>query len=147
MEILWVGPIKISGLLANCLNPTAPFPPAHGSAYLVTQHPWRNRPTKASVPLYVGGNTGQSERFSTRIGDLVADSVGLFTATRGHHSGGRSIRAWTLDNNVSPLDLYLAWVAPKHCHRCLEVELVAQLDPLLNKRSPPACTWHTTGIR
>jgi len=143
MEIIWVGPLQISGLLANCLDSQTPFPPVQGSAYLVTQRSWHNQPTKGAMPLYVGGNTGESERFRTRIGELIVSSVGLFNPGGGRHSGGRSIRSWTLKNRINPLDLYLAWVQPGHCHRCLEVELVARLRPLLNERAPSKCLRHS----
>jgi len=147
MRIVWVGPFKIGDLLADCISPTAIFPPDFGSAYLVTQHPWRRVPTKASNALYVGGNTGKSKRFRTRIGDLLADSFGFFTGMRGHHSGGQSIRKWTLENGVSPLDLHLAWVKPGECHRCLEVTLVENLKPRLNKHRPAACASHRNRSR
>lgn len=142
MPIRWIGPYKISDLLANCTDPRAPFPPTRGSAYLVTHHAWSDKPTSHAFPLYAGGNTGKSARFRTRVGDLIADILGFFTETRGHHSGGRSIRRWTLENGVHPLDLHLAWVAPGSCHRCLEVEVVGTLKPLLNKKQPAACPKH-----
>src|SRR4051794_19543171 len=35
-----------------------------------------------------GGTTGKSERFRTRVGDLLADLFGFYTTTTGHHSVG-----------------------------------------------------------
>ena len=142
MEITWIGPFEFGSLLRDRLDPEAPWPPISGSAYLVTQHFWDRQPTPKSVPLYVGGNTGHSQRFRTRIGDLLADSFGFFTPERGHHSGGQSIWKWSNEHVVNPLALHLAWVQPGNCHRCLESSLVSQLKPLLNKHRPASCREH-----
>jgi hypothetical protein len=89
----WIGPFQILKLLeeASASDPDAIRPPERGSAYLVTQRIWRGDPTPTSGPLYVGGITGKSDRFRTRIGDLLADSFGFYGKTNGHSSGGTSI--------------------------------------------------------
>lgn len=118
------------------------MPPAAGSAYVVSRRSWRNAPTIRAEVLYVGGNTGRSERFRTRLGDLLADIFGFYTKTTGHHSGGQSLHEWCRDSKVSPLDLWVAWVEKCACHRCLEVDLVAEMKPLLNRKRPAACRAH-----
>lgn len=115
----WVGPFQIRKLLETAFNANADKwkPPAQGSAYLVTRRTWRSNPKSASVPLYVGGITGKSHRFRTRIGDLLADAFGFYTETTGHSSGGQSLHDWCCENRVNALDLYIAWVTGTRCHK------------------------------
>src|ERR1700683_472939 len=138
----WIGPFQIRSLLESCLDPLAAKPPETGSAYLVTKLGWQTAPTKECVPLYVGGTTGISLRFRTRIGDLIADAFGFFTPTTGHHSGGQHIREWSLMNQVSPLDIYISWIEGTACHRCLEIRLHRKLKPILKKNKPSRCVQH-----
>jgi hypothetical protein len=138
----WVGPVQILKLLEEASLPNAIRPPERGSAYLVTQRAWRGDPKPASGPLYVGGITGKSDRFRTRIGDLLADSFGFYGKATGHSSGGTSLHKWCLKNSVRPLDLYLSWVEDTQCHRCLEVRLHRKLDPELNHNLPSRCVAH-----
>lgn len=139
----WLGPFSVRDLLALSTDKSNPLPPESGSAYLVSRKIWSGQPTHKCMPLYVGGNTGKSARFRTRLGDLLADAFGFFGGGTGHHSGGQSIHRWCRDNRVNPLDLYLAWVARCRCHRCLEIELVRELSPILNKKAPARCSVHS----
>ena len=66
----WVGPFKVRAMLEACVDGSLPRPPEAGSAYFISAKPWKNKPTSECQPLYVGGNTGKSSRFRTRIGDL-----------------------------------------------------------------------------
>ena len=134
----WIGPFQFRDMLERAVNSDAIFPPDRGSAYLVSLRRWRQYPKFSSVPLYVGGITGQSDRFRTRIGDLIADMFGYF----GHHTGGRSLHDWCKESQVHPLDLYIGWVDIGPCHRCLEEELWREMRPILNRRTPPACRLH-----
>jgi len=138
----WVGPFLVRDVLAHSIDDSIPLPPEQGSAYLVSRNTWSGVPSGKCVPLYVGGNTGQSARFRTRLGDLLADAFGFFGADTGHHSGGQSVHRWCRDNRVNPLRLYLAWVARCSCHRCLEVNLVRELSPILNRKTPARCRVH-----
>jgi hypothetical protein len=138
----WVGPFQIRELLEATTLPDPIRPPEQGSAYLVTQRIWRGDPTPTSGPLYVGGITGKSDRFRTRVGDLLADSFGFYGKTNGHSSGGTSIHKWCVKNSVRPLDLYLSWVEGTACHRCLEVRLHDRLHPELNHNRPSRCVAH-----
>src|SRR5688572_4937405 len=117
----WVGPFKIGDLLKACLEPER-WPPNKGSAYVITQHAWKSAPTKESRLLYVGGITGKSDRFRTRIGDLIIDALGFYheSGSPGHSSGGQSINRWCKVKKIHPLDLHIAWVQGHVCHRCLE---------------------------
>jgi hypothetical protein len=133
----WVGPVQIRTLLERCLDERV-MPPKTGSAYLLTQYGWRSRPSARCVPLYVGGTTGASDRFRTRIGDLLADMFGF----PPHHSGGQQVYRWCVANEVNPLDLHLAWVKGTECHRCLEVRLHRLLAPSLNRMVPSRCAAH-----
>jgi hypothetical protein len=80
-------------LLEGLCCKTRMYLPIHqDSPMLVTRRGWRSRPTPKCEPLYVGGITGKSQRFRTRVGDLLADIFGFYNGkhTRiGHHSGGR----------------------------------------------------------
>jgi hypothetical protein len=141
----WVGPVKIGRLLDNCVDPKVHMPPDGGSAYVVTKHAWQSEPTPESLPLYVGGITGKSDRFKTRIGDLIIDALGFYheSGSPGHSSGGQSINKWCGENSIHPFDLHIAWVEPNVCYRCLEGRLYKLWkDPgtLLNKKAPPKCT-------
>jgi hypothetical protein len=140
----WVGPIQIRKLLESCLDGAiTPKPPASGSAYLVTRTGWQLNPTIESGPLYIGGNTGKSARFRTRLGDLLADAFGFYTSETGHHSGGQHIHEWCVKNQVNPLDLHIAWIEGTECHRCLEDRLYRGLSPTLNRMVPSKCKTHS----
>jgi hypothetical protein len=143
MSEKWVGPFQLRELMDQCLNEDAPKPPEAESAYLITKEKWKSEPTNESVPLYVGGNTGKSIRFRTRVGDLIADACGFFNDKRtGHHSGGQSIYDWCKRNRTHPLDLYIAWIEGTDCHRCLEVRLFEEFKPQLNRMRPSGCKAH-----
>lgn len=139
---LWVGPFQVLKILEAASDSHAIRPPERGSAYLVTQHAWCSSPERASGPLYVGGITGQSDRFRTRIGDLLADAFGFYTKATGHSSGGTSLHKWCLAHQVRPLDLYLSWIEGTQCHRCLERRLHGSLSPILNRLVPSRCKLH-----
>jgi hypothetical protein len=140
----WAGPFRLRDLLDQVHEGSVPRAPEKGSAYLVSGTNWKGVPTEQCDPLYVGGITGGSPRFRTRIGDLVADMFGFFGTgkSNGHHSGGKSLYKWCIQNQINPMDLYLGWVEQTKCHRCLEVALVCEMKPLLNRNTPPRCTLH-----
>ena len=139
----WVGPFEIRKMLESYSDAgSIPKPPESGSVYLVTKTGWKLVPSEKCVPLYIGGNTGNSARFRTRIGDLLADAFGFYTSETGHHSGGQRIHRWCLDERVNPLDLYIAWINGTECHRCLEYRLYRALNPFLNRQVPSKCTAH-----
>jgi len=142
MRERWVGPFKFSEVLERSIDLSFPKPPESESAYVVTLKAWKRAPSRESVPLYVGGNTGLSKRFRTRVGDLVADMFGFFGSETGHHSGGQSVHAYCERNRVSPLNLFIGWVEGCECHRCLEIELCRSLRPSLNRSAPSRCSRH-----
>lgn len=138
----WVGPFEVRTLLEHCIDGTIALPPESASAYVVTQRSWNAAPGAECGVLYVGGNTGRSARFRTRLGDLLADAFGFFGGGTGHSSGGQSLHWWCRENQFNPLRLQLAWVNRCKCYRCLEIELVRDLSPLLNKVAPSRCNVH-----
>jgi len=138
----WVGPFRVQQLLDQCIDDKTPLPPASGSAYVVTQRSWNGAPNSSCGVLYIGGNTGRSPRFRTRLGDLLTDAFGFFGGGTGHSSGGQSIHKWCRENQVNPLRLYLAWVSQCACHRCLEIQLFHELSPKLNRIAPSRCRVH-----
>lgn len=138
----WVGPFKIEQMLRQSTDESFSRPPESGSAYLVSRDSWRGSPTIECMPLYIGGTTGRSKRFRTRIGDLLADLFGFFAEETAHHSGGQSLHRYCRENNINPLKLHIAWVKMAKCHRCLEVDLYSNLKPQLNRRVPPKCVDH-----
>jgi len=152
MPLIWSKPYKISQLLQNCHSEDQDWPPHEKAVYLVTRLGWRTKPSLRSHPLYIGGNTGVSKRFCTRVGDLIADLYGFFDGNTGHHSGGQSLYWWCQENNVHPGDLHLAWATRRPwCSRCAEIELASLFVSewenrasagLLNKNRPPACIEH-----
>jgi|HubBroStandDraft_5_1064220.scaffolds.fasta_scaffold01051_19 hypothetical protein len=139
----WVGPFQIRKLLEHCLDDSIPKPPHAPSAYVVTRTAWQSNPTAESVPLYVGGNTQNPNRFRMRVGALLADAFGFYNPKipKGH-AGGRSIHRWCFDNSENPLDLHIAWVEGSACHRCLECRLCQALKPRLNRSNPAKCKTH-----
>jgi hypothetical protein len=136
----WTGPFKISDLLAN-LNQRPPDKPG---VYLVSQRRWTKRPNVECVPLYVGGVTGTSPRFRTRIGDLIADLFGFFGdgGKPQHHSGAVKLNKWCKEEKRRPADLFLGWALTR-CHRCAEEQVYDQFagsSSLLNGNRPKRCT-------
>ena len=143
----WIGPFKMKQLLGDVVAMELPRPPEKGSAYVVTQREWSSYPTKEATPLYVGGNSGKSSRFRTRVGDLIADTFGFFGGGTGHHSGGQHLNEWCQKNRFDPLRLYVGWVESCACHRCLEIELFESLSPSLNRMRPTRCPVHPQSSR
>lgn len=99
MHLNWRGPCKIGDYLDNAITRTPSWdklwPPSSNAVYLVSLKRWKKKPTRNCVPLYVGGTTGKSRRFCTRVGDLVADLFGFYVPGHtGHHSGGQSLHQW-----------------------------------------------------
>jgi hypothetical protein len=138
----WIGPFQIRTLLEFCLDDAVPKPPLASSAYLLTKAKWQLNPSADSAPLYVGGNTGKSARFRTRVGDLLADAFGFYSAETGHHSGGQEIHKWCRQNQVNPLELHIAWIEGAECNRCLEDRLFRKCKPILNRVIPSRCKTH-----
>lgn len=139
----WIGPFTIEQILYRCTDDSFPKPPESRSVYLISLDTWSDQPTPKCRPLYVGGNTGQSSRFRTRIGDLLADLFGFFCDNTGHHSGGQSLHNYCRVERINPFALYIAWARSCECHRCLETELYGELRPRLNKNVPSRCRVHT----
>jgi hypothetical protein len=123
-------------------------PSDDGLIYVVTLGEWTDAPTGAASPLYVGGTTGASGRFVTRIGDLLADMHGFFGNSSGHSSGGQHLYEYAYQHRVRPGDLYLGWMRdPSACRRCEEVEWHDRLKPELNRITPPRCLTHARKAR
>jgi hypothetical protein len=144
----WRGPITIDHLIENSVSRRSNrlFPPESDAIYVVTERWWTRHPTTRSGPLYVGGNSHNSDRFRTRVGDLIADMLGLYGEETGHHSGGRKIHQWCMSHDVHPRDLWLGWATARPwCSRCAERFVTAEIvefDLLLNERTPPDCSEH-----
>ena len=138
----WHGPYQIRRLLEKCLDDGQDWPGDRGGVYVITHRRWRDKPNHESGVLYVGGNTGKSQRFCTRIGDLIADVFGFYGAETGHHSGGQSIWKWCRRNHLNPLSLYIGWLTHARCNRCAEAIAYEALRPKLNKKKPAQCKEH-----
>ena len=76
----WTGPVTINELLDNGVQNVEPWPQESDGVYLISEQSWERKPYLECKPLYVGSTTGQSPRFRTRIGDLVADLFGFFVS-------------------------------------------------------------------
>lgn len=156
VNLKWTGPFRIRDLLASCLDEKQPCPPSRNGVYLISGKSWSGHPDSRCAPLYIGGNTGSSDRFCTRVGDLIADMHGLFDGGTGHHSGGQSLYAWCRRRGVHPGNLYIGWGTSRPwCGRCAEIQLarsiIGQWDRraavgLLNKSRPPGCARHNAWI-
>ena len=134
----WVGPFQVRDLLERCTLPSQAWPPEDRGVYLVSRGRWKVTPTQKCDPLYVGGITGRSARFCTRVGDLIADLLGFYGASTGHSSGGQSLHRWCTDNGVNPLDLFLGWYhLPDMSCREEENRWFDLLAPKVNKIRPP----------
>src|SRR5262245_28676742 len=99
----WVGPFKIRDYLEKAIDEDQVWPPESGGVYVVSLRRWNGRPTKQCDVLYVGSNTGASNRFITRIGDLIADMLGFWGEQTGHHSGGQSLWKYCREHGINPL--------------------------------------------
>ena len=156
MDLAWTGPFQIRELLERCLDQDQPWPPAAEGVYLVSRKQWTDNPTVVCGPLYVGGTTGKSNRFCTRVGDLVADMHGFWDGGTGHHSGGQKLYLWCEEHRINPGDLYIGWAtAAEWCDRCAEIVAAkALIEPgvpwerseLLNKNRPPRCEVHDQAV-
>lgn len=151
----WTGPFMVRALLDGCLDDDHSWPPASHGVYVVSDDAWSSAPRPACRPLYFGGNTGKSQRFCTRIGDLIADVHGFWDGGTGHHSGGQSLYAWCKANSVLPGNLFLGWATTTPwCDRCAENHVANLLAPsweqrgeLLNKVRPTKCGVHAPASR
>ena len=111
----WAGPYKLETLLRRSSETDFELPPADPSVNIITKSGWTATPSTESTPLYVGRITGQSERFRTRVGQLVAHMCGLFVD--GKHSGGESLHAYCRQKELDPLGLYIAWARRCVCSK------------------------------
>jgi len=147
-EILdWVGPITVEMLLDHAFKKSIPSPPEANSVYLVSINRWRKEPKSKSQPIYVGSNTGQSARFRTRVGDLIADAFGFYSEETGHHSGGQSIHEFCLEQGINPRTLMIGWLGKCECMRCAENYIYGLFrDQMLNKNRPSKCEIHPSNI-
>jgi hypothetical protein len=111
----WKEPITVRELLENCFDDSV-RPQSSKGVYLISGKFWIGEPTSKCVPLYIGSNTVNMNRFRARIGDLIADMFGFFgeassKVKAGHHSGGQSLywylREDTRKKNPMSLSDYL----------------------------------------
>lgn len=152
MEISWRGPFRIQTYLDNSISNDPVWqerwPRERDAVYIVSEHEWQQHTDPAAHILYVGGTTGSSSRFVTRIGDLLADLFGFYGVETGHHSGGQTLWKWCNHRRVPPATLWLAW-GTSTCARCAESFLYRTLPKaarddfdeqgLRNKIEPPVC--------
>ncbi len=117
-------------------------PPESNGVYVVSVRHWKNEPDTECEPLYIGGNTGRSARFRTRLGDLIADMFGFYGQSTGHHSGAQSLNSYCREQKINPKHLFIGWGTDCACGRCGEVELFDRLRPKLNKKRPSRCREH-----
>lgn len=142
LTMKWIGPITIDDLLNQVVAAVPTMPPVADSVYLISAKKWEGEPDASCDPLYVGGNTSTSERFRTRMGDLIADLFGFYGGATGHHSGGQSLNQYCRKHRISPKSLYVGWLDRCRCRRCAEIGLFEQFHPKLNKKRPSCCKVH-----
>jgi len=106
----WSGPFTIGELLKKCLDNSFPRPSESSGVYLISRKSWEGQPSEGCDPLYVGSNTGESKRFRTRLGDLIADMFGFFGTETGHHSGGQTLHGYCMQEKMNPKELYIGWL-------------------------------------
>jgi hypothetical protein len=92
------GPFQIQTYLDNAISCELVWldrsPRERDAVYLVSEREWQAQPDETAHILYVGGNTGTSSGFATRIGDLIAELLGFYGEPTGHHSGGQILWGW-----------------------------------------------------
>jgi len=138
----WSGPFRVEDLLRARQN-GGPLPPVtRRGIYLVSMREWRLEPGPDSRPLYLGGLTGKSRRFRTRVGDLLIDLLGFYDRDTGHSSGGQSLDAFCARTGTERHNLWVGWATGLKCGRCAEVDLYLRLRPSENKNRPPRCDTH-----
>jgi hypothetical protein len=137
----WTEPIRVGHLLGKSVV----VPVTKHAIYVVSLKRWQGRPGPACMPLYVGGMTGKSKRFRTRIGDVLIDLLGFHGGKTGHSSGGRSLDRYCAQHGINRLNLWVGWAANVRCGRCAEIEEHKRLAPRLNKIKPPRCGAHDSG--
>jgi hypothetical protein len=143
MKRKWIGPLKIDELLNQVVATPSVMPPPSNSVYLVSRKHWKNEPDAACEPLYMGGNTSTTERFRTRVGDLIADMFGFYSKETGHSSGGKSLHKYCESEKVNPKELYIGWLSSCDCGLFEEaLTNYEELHPMLAKIRPPRCTRH-----
>jgi hypothetical protein len=139
----WIGPFQVRKMLEHCLDDSVvPKALESGSAYLVTRKDWRTAPTHESIPLYVGGNTGEAPRFRTRVGDLLADAFGFFTSKNGTQFGRHAtppLVSRKQRESARPLHSVDRW---QWMPSMLGKRLYTGLKPALNRVSPSRCKTH-----
>jgi len=140
----WIGPFQLRAYLEKTIDDDQVWPPDSGGVYVVSSLAWNGQPTKEDDVLYVGSSTGKSDRFITRIGDLIADMLGFWGEQTGHHSGGIRLWEYCHENRINPLDLFLGWQVERPCVRCGEYDLFITLAPKLNRKRPARCSVHLT---
>ncbi len=138
----WIGSYRILNLLEAAITDDHEWPPEDHGVYVVTQTAWNGQPSADDGVLYIGGTTGTSARFVTRVGDLIADILGFYGRETGHHSGGQKIWEYCNHERIHPLDLHIGWFEGCRCVRCAESEAIRVLQPKLNKNAAPACQEH-----
>jgi len=137
----WIGPYRIDDVLDCFFRPDMRQPPERSSVYLVSQEPWESEPTLACLPLYVGGAKNPN-RFRTRVGLLISHMLGFFSQGEGMHKNGESLYKYCKEKGCNAGALYIGWLESCQCHRCAEVAVYDELQPLLNEKRPPACRQH-----
>jgi hypothetical protein len=134
MSWSWVGPFRLREYLEN---PAQAWPPEFNAVYVVSEDGWTTRGVP-NAALYVG--TSFTPRFRARIGDLIADTLGLGSPDfAAHHCGGFRIWNWCAERARNPLDLFLGWWVQSEgddCVVCAEIFLWESLHPLLNRGRP-----------
>jgi len=138
----WIGPYTINKLLLQVFNSSGPVPPESGGVYIVSIESWNGQPSAICKSLYVGSNTGESKRFRTRVGDLIADIFGFYGSKTGHHSGGQKLRTHFLELGINPMNIYIGWLVEVECTRCVENYLYDVLSPSQNRIRPAKCKKH-----
>jgi hypothetical protein len=138
----WTGPYR-AGDLIHAKDQRGVLPrDCDAGIYLVSGKKWVGEPSPRCDPLYVGGLTGDSRRFRTRVGDLLIDLFGFYGEETGHSSGGRSLDSHCESEDRARTDLWIGWVEDVPCGRCAEIETYDDLKPRLNKIRPPWCVKH-----
>jgi hypothetical protein len=139
----WEGPLTIGDLLDQVVAKYPVMPPPARSVYLVSKKAWKGKPDSSCEPLYVGGNTSESERFRTRVGDLIADMFGFYSNETGHHSGGITLNEYCAKARINPKDLYIGWLKKCDCGRYAECTIFEELRPKFWKKKPARCKQHS----
>jgi hypothetical protein len=138
----WVGPFKLRELLdrpggADPKSFLGMKEPRLGGIYVFSLKPWKKQPSDL---LYIGsGHSTEHTTLRHRIGQEIIAALGFSGGT-----GGVLLRKYCRENEINPLELYVAWQIVETCpvgeeRKLFDLHKFKSSPDLLNRRQPGLC--------